>query len=75
MTKHRISTARLKSQRGRGSLMVELYFGRFGVTNAIGLIVAGQETSPDFGSEHFHHNNTEPTIFLVGQFTIFWPAT
>jgi len=55
--------------------MVELYFGRFDVTNAIGLIVAGQETSPDFGSEHFHHNDTEPTIFLVGQFTIFWPAT
>lgn len=43
--------------------LVELYLGPFGATRAIGRCVAEKETSPDFGTEHFHHNDTEPNIF------------
>lgn len=43
--------------------MVELYFGPFGSTRAIGRTVAETVTSPDFGTEHFHHNDTAPNLF------------
>lgn len=43
--------------------MVELYFGPFGPTRAIGRTVADAITSPDFGTEHFHHNDFTPNVF------------
>lgn len=43
--------------------LVELYFGPFGSTRALGRTVTEQEASPDFGTEHFHHNDTEPNLF------------
>jgi predicted dehydrogenase len=43
--------------------LVELYFGPFGPTRAIGRVVGERVTSPDFGTEHFHHNDTAPNVF------------
>jgi predicted dehydrogenase len=43
--------------------LVELHFGPFGATRAIGHTVSEKESSPDFGTEHFHHNDAEPNIF------------
>lgn len=43
--------------------LVELYFSPFGDTRAMGRSVSEKEASPDFGTEHFHHNDAEPNIF------------
>lgn len=45
--------------------VVELYFGPIGESRALGRVIAstGRVSSPDFGTEHFHHNNTEPNVF------------
>ena len=42
---------------------MELYFGPFGPTRAIGRVVLNHITSPDFGTERFHHNDTAPNVF------------
>ncbi len=52
--------------------IVELYFGPFGSTRAIGRIVGEEEVSPDFGTEHFHHNDSEPNIFYDRAFADIW---
>ncbi len=43
--------------------LVELYFGPFGSAPAIGRLVPATELSPNFGTEHFHHNDIEPNVF------------
>ncbi len=45
--------------------LVELYFGPIGASKSLGRIVTpdGNVAIPDFGTEHFHHNDTEPNIF------------
>lgn len=53
---------------------LELHLGPFGPGTQIGRLVAGQEISPDFGTEHFHHNNTDLNLFYDRALADIWDA-